>query len=212
MDLSRRPALKEDEAMTKPSSASHRGSRRRTQFSGTSAKAPDLAETARQAVISFLHDASVATAERDAARAPDAAEGPSTDSVGATSGIGAEEEDTSTWRSSSANRLHGAESAAVRAAAAGVATLERIEAAAAKVEADIAAALQKQAELQAGAGQAADAAVRGAQEAWLAAHSAAESDKRARISLRLVARWVTVTMALLFVAIVLLVVTATSVH
>ncbi|HET7018391.1 MAG TPA: hypothetical protein VFI65_31015 [Streptosporangiaceae bacterium] len=100
----------------------------------------------------------------------------------------------------------------MRAAAAGVATLERIEAAAAKVEADIAAALQTQAELQAGAGQAAEAAVRGAQEAWLAAHSAAESDKRARISLRLVARWVTVTMALLFVAIVLLVVTATAVH
>jgi len=209
--------------MTKPSSASgpprgeavrgtNRGSRPRTRISRTSAKAPDLAETARQAVISFLHDASVATAERDAARAPGAAGGESAATADATSGILAVQEDARSWSASSADRLKVAESAAVRAAAAGVATLERIEAAAAKVEADIAAALQAQAELQAGAGQAAEAAVRAAQESWLAARSAAESDKRARISLRLVARWVTVTMALLFVAIVILLVTATSVH
>ena len=57
-----------------------------------------------------------------------------------------------------------AESVAVRAAAAGVATLDRIEAAAAKVEADIRAALRAQAELRAGAGVAAEAAVRAAQE------------------------------------------------
>ncbi len=209
--------------MTKPSSASspphreavrgsHRGSRQGKQFSGTSAKAPDLAETARQAVISFLHDASVVTAERDAARAPGGTGGASGNPAGPTSDILAVPEDSSPWSASSADRLVVAESAAVRAAAAGVATLERIEAAAAKVEHDIAAALQAQADLQAGAGQAAEAAVRAAQEAWLAARSAAESDKRARISLRLVARWVTITMALLFVAIVVLLVTATTVH
>lgn len=208
--------------MTKPSSASsphrgtvrgsHRGSRQPKRFSGTSAKAPDLAETARQAVISFLHDASVATAERDAARAPGGAGGAPEDTTGAPSGTVAAEDETSPWSAFSADRLVVAESAAVRAAAAGVATLERIEAAAAKVEQDIAAALQAQADLQAGAGQAAEAAVRAAQEAWVAARSAAESDKRARISLRLVARWVTITMALLFVAIVILLVTATTVH
>ena len=208
--------------MTNPSSASgpprdeaargpHRGSRRRTAISGTPARAPDLAETARQAVVGFLHDASVATAERDAATAPDAVLGASGDTAGATSGILTAEDDAST-SSASADRLIVAESTAVRAAAAGVATLERIEAAAAKVEQDIAAALQAQAELQAGAGRAAEAAVRGAQEAWRAARSAAESDKRARISLRLIARWVTITMALLFVAIVLLLSTATSLH
>jgi hypothetical protein len=208
--------------MTKPSSASsqhreavrgsHRGSRQGKQFSGTSAKAPDLAETARQAVISFLHDASVATAERDSAKAPGSAGDAPRDTAGTTGNTLAAEGDTSPWSASSADRLVVAESAAVRAAAAGVATLERIEAAAAKVEQDIAAALQAQADLQAGAGQAAEAAVRAAQESWVAARSAAESDKRARISLRLVARWVTVTMALLFVAIVILLVTATTAH
>jgi GTP cyclohydrolase III len=100
----------------------------------------------------------------------------------------------------------------MRAAATGVATLERIEAAAAKVEHDIAAALEAHAELQAGAGRAAEAAVRAAQEAWTAAGSASESDKRARISLRMVARWTTITMALLFIAIIILIVTATTAH
>jgi hypothetical protein len=191
--------------MTKPSSVSRQPR--------TPVRVPDLAQTARQAVVSFLHDASVATAERDAARAPgtqaDTSASGGKDS--GTTGILAAE-DERPWSASSADRLAVAESAAVRAAAAGVATLERIEAAAAKVEQDIAAAHQAQADLQAGAGQAAEAAVRAAQEAWVAARSAAESDKRAGISLRLVARWVTVTMALLFVAIVILIVTATAVH
>jgi hypothetical protein len=154
----------------------YHGSRRGKRSVRNVPKAPDPAEAARQAVVGYLREASVATAERGAARAAEAEK----------------------------------ESEAVRAA--GVATLERIEAAAAKVEADIAAAIQRHAEIEAGAGQAAEAAVRAAQEAWRAARSSAESDKRARISLRLIARYVTITMALLFVAIVILIVTATAVH
>ncbi|HUD37934.1 MAG TPA: hypothetical protein VMR14_13600 [Streptosporangiaceae bacterium] len=184
----------------------------------TSAKAPDLAEAARQAVVGFLHDASVATAERESARPPGAAG--STGVAGSTgedtaspaNGVLAAKEDADTWSAASAGRPIVAESAAVRAAATGLATLERIEAAAAKVEEDIAAALRAHAELQAGAGQAAEAAVRAAQDAWVAAGSAVEADRKARISLHLVARYVTITMALLFVAIVVLVVTATTVH
>jgi hypothetical protein len=159
-------------------------------------------------VIGYLHDASVATAERGPGLAPGAV-GDAAPTAGG--GLATAEEPTH-WRTAPVTGPVAAESAAVRAAAAGAATLERIEAAAAKVEQDIAAALQAHADLQAGAGRAAEAAVRAAQDAWVAAGSAAESDKRARISLRLVARWATITMALLFIAIVILVVTATTVH
>jgi len=167
-------------------------------------------------VISYLHDASVATAERDQHPPPGAASDvapriPAQDATGRDGGRAVPEEPIR-WSAASAVSPVVPESAAVRAAAAGVATLERIEAAAAKVEEDIAAALQAHAELQAGAGQAAEAAVRAAQDAWVAARSAVEADKKARISLRLVARYVTITMALLFIAIVVLVVTATTVH
>jgi hypothetical protein len=185
----------------------HRGPRPGKRYSRTSARAPDLAETARKAVISYLHDASVATAERGQGLAPDTAG----DAAPTGGGLGTAEEPAH-WRTAPVTGTASAESAAVRAAAAGAATLERIEAAAAKVEQDIAAALQAHAELQAGAGRAAEAAVRAAQEAWEAAGSAAESDKRARVSLRLVARWATITMALLFIAIIILVATAAVVH
>ncbi len=209
--------------MTRPSSPSgtppgraaggdNRGSRQGKRPSRTSPKGPDLAEAARQAVVSYLHDASAATAEREAAGAPGAAPEAGGDAALTADGILAAEDDQGPWTGTAAPRPDVAESAAVRAAAAGAATLERIEAAAAKVEQDIAAAMQAHAELQAGAGQAAEAAVRAAQEAWVAARSASESDKRARISLRLVARYVTITMALLFVAIIVLLVTATTVH
>ncbi len=76
-----------------------------------------------------------------------------------------------------------AESVAVRAALAGVATLDRIEAAAAKVEADIRSALLAQAELQAGAGVAAEAAVRAAQASWIAARASEAAEGRARVIL-----------------------------
>jgi hypothetical protein len=186
----------------------HRGSRHGKRPSRTSARAPDLAEAAKKAVTSYLHEASVATAERGQGLAPGAAG----DAVPTAGGGLATAEEPTHWRAAPVTGPVSAESAAVRAAAAGAATLERIEAAAAKVEQDIAAALQAHAELQAGAGRAAEAAVRAAQDAWVAAGSAVEADKRARISLRLVARWATITMALLFIAIVILVVTATTVH
>jgi hypothetical protein len=160
-------------------------------------------------VVSFLHEASVATAEREHAGAP-AAGGDTIAGPAPTAGaVLPAEQEARPWSAASAGRPVGAEAVAVRAAAAGAATLERIEAAAAKVEEDIAAALHAHAELQAGAGRAAEAAVRAAQEAWDAANSAAESDKQARISLRLVARYATIAMALLVVAIVVLLVTAT---
>lgn len=166
------------------------------------ASAPDLAEVARQAVVSFLHDASAATAEREAAG-----------TLASTADDGsAVAFDPTSWTAATTASTAGAQSETVRAAAAGLATLERIEAAAAKVEEDIAVALQTQAELQAGAGRAAEAAVRAAQEAWMSADSAAESDRKARISLHLVVRYVTILMALLFIAIIVLIVTATSVH
>jgi hypothetical protein len=181
--------------------------------SGAAAKRPDLAEAARQAVVSFLHDASAATAERESAKMPGiTAVSASADPLGAAGGLLGAPDDRRPLSAAAIGPPVGPESAAVHAAAVGVATLERIEAAAAKVEQDIAAALQAHAELQAGAGRAAEDAVRAAQDAWVAAGSAVEADKRARVTLGLIARYVTITMALLFVAIVILLVTATTVH
>jgi hypothetical protein len=171
-----------------------------------------VAEAASQAVISFLHDASLATAERESTRVSDAQGEGAGDTPELVTGILAPPAEASPWSSASADGPIVPESSDVRATAAGVATLERIEAAAAKVEKDIAAALQAHAELQAGAGRAAEAAVRAAQEARVAARSAAASESKAHHSLRLIGRYVTITMALLFVAIIILVVTATIVH
>jgi hypothetical protein len=156
-----------------------------------SARGPDLAAAAREAVVGFLHDASAATAERESSRPP---------------------EDAIPWSAASAPRPAVAESAAVRAAAISVATLERIESAAAKVEADIASALQAHADLQAGAGAAAEAAVRAMQEAWAAADTAVEADLGAKVSLRRIARYVAVTIVLVVIAIVILALAATSAH
>jgi hypothetical protein len=193
--------------------------------SGTAAPdagAPDLAQAARDAVVSFLRDASAATAEREHGLAPAGAPDTASRTPGTPgNATGASESkaagslaapDEIPWSAASSARPAVPESAAVRAAAVSVATLARIEAAAAKVEADIATALRAHAELQAGAGEAAEAAVRAAQEAWMAAHTAVEADLQARVSLRHVARYVTITIALLIVAIVILAVTATSVH
>ena len=73
-----------------------------------------------------------------------------------------------------------ADSVALQAAAASIATLDRIEKAAAKVEADILAALRIQARLQAGAAVAAETAVRAAQVAWEAADAAVEAETRTK--------------------------------
>jgi hypothetical protein len=190
---------------------------------------PDVAAAAAEAVVRYLHNSSVATEERDLL--PDGAAAAA--GTGTATGTG-----TGTGTGTAAEGPHGdagplsaavdqampwrvawpdasqfsAESVAVNAAAVSVATLDRIEAMAAKLEADIAAAHRAQAKLQAGAGAAARAAVRAAQEAAEAALSAIEADKRAKISLIKVARYVEVTIVLLVIAMVILVVTATSVH
>jgi hypothetical protein len=105
-----------------------------------------------------------------------------------------------------------AESVAVRAAAAGVATLDRIEAAAAKVEADIRSALLAQAELQAGAGVAAEAAVRAAQASWIAARASEAAEGRARVILGVMTRYLAVTIALVAITVIFLVITAAVTH
>jgi hypothetical protein len=104
------------------------------------------------------------------------------------------------------------ESVAMRAAALSVATLDRIEAAAAKVEEDIRSALLAQAELQAGAGAAAEAAVRAAQESWIAARTSEAAEGRARAILRLMTRYLAVTIALVVITLIFLVLTASVVH
>ena len=179
------------------------------------AEAPDLAALAREAVVGFLHDASIATAQREATRA----DGAITQVKAATA--------TRTGNAVPGNAVPGnavtdgaretarppaAETAAWRAAGVSLAALDRIEATAAKVEADIAAALAAHAKLQAGAGTAAEGAIRAAQSAWVAANSAVEADSRAKIALRRVEHYVTITVALLVITIIILVVSATPVH
>lgn len=164
---------------------------------------PDLAEVAREAVVGFLHDASAATAEREASRRtgtePDA-------QADRDRGM-----PTARIRPNAASES-AADSVALKAAALSVATLDRIEAAAAKVEADIATALQAHAELQAGAGAAAEAAVSAAQAAWEAAGSAAESDRKAKVSLRLVARYAAMTTVIVIAELIIFVLFASSAH
>ncbi len=174
-------------------------------------------------MVSFLHDSSVATAEREGGRAA----GAGTDVVPRTGtaaqnaagagespagGVRPATQDVIPWSAATAASPVVAESATVRAAAVSMATLERIESVAAKVEADIAAALRAHAELQAGAGAAAAAAVRAAQAAWTAADTAVDADVRAKISLGKIVRMVALTGALLIIAIVILALAATSAH
>jgi hypothetical protein len=197
----------------------------RLRSSSAPARPPDLGALAREAVVGFLHDASMATAQREATRtggAPtDVAAATATQAGNAVTG-NAVTGSAVTGNAAAGNAVTNgagqtashsvAESAAWRAAAVSVAALDRIEATAAKVEADIAAALQAHAELQAGAGTAAEGAIHAAQSAWVAANSAVEADSRAKIALRRVEHYVSITVALLVIAIIVLVVTATSVH
>lgn len=174
---------------------------------------PDLGALAKEAVISFLHDASAATAERAATREETAAAGTS---AAATAGAGpgqadrisAADEPQSGQTAADASRAE-AESIAWRAASVSLATLDRIETAAASIEADIRAALEAQADLQAGAGAAAEAAVSAATSAWEAAATAVEADTRVKIALHRVEHFVTITVVLLIIALILVVVGAT---
>jgi hypothetical protein len=191
--------------------------------SPASIRPPDVAAVAAEAVVRFLHDSSVAVAERDDSRPAGAA----TDATAATAmaagngvmgeareavGTVAVAEDALPWSAASEASQLNAKSVALKAAAVSVATLDRIELMAAKLEADIISAHQAQAELQAGAGAAAEAAVRAAQAAWVAAREAAESDRQAKISLRKVAHYVEVTVVLLVMTMIIFVVVATSAH
>jgi hypothetical protein len=166
---------------------------------------PDLGALARDAVVSFLHDATLATAESEAAPVREAvtdAEAATTAAAGNTVGDGARD---------ASSRL-AAESVAWRAADASVAALDRIELAAAKIEADIATAYRAQADLQAKAGVAAEAAVRAAQSAWVAAVSAVDAEGRAKIIMRRIGQYLAVTVTLVVISIIMLAVTAGVAH
>jgi hypothetical protein len=190
------------------------------------AAAPDVAAAAREAVIGFLHDSSMGSP------APDTAQPAGTMLAPASTGLAPIPKSTVAVKvaadpangGSAALRVRipasmtsggsdsAAESLAVRAAVAGVATLDRIEAAAAKVEADIRSALRAQAELQAGAGVAAEAAVRAAQASWIAARASEAAEGRARVILGVMTRYLAVTMAILLVTLIFVVITAVVAH
>ncbi|HTT55102.1 MAG TPA: hypothetical protein VMH35_27250 [Streptosporangiaceae bacterium] len=157
-------------------------------------------------MINFLCAASNATAEREATRrAAGSAPQPAAGALTVEPSAGPKDAGSDPSR-------HTAESSAWRAAAMSADVLDQIEAAAAKVEADIAAATQAYEELQTGAAAAAEAAVRAAQSAMASADSAVQADTRARIALRRVEHYVTITVCILIIAIVILTVTATAAH
>jgi hypothetical protein len=196
----------------------HLGLGRRSRSGTAPHGPPDVAVLARDAVISFLNDASKATADREAGRAGAGVTGTggtATTTAGYPAGDRADSAVGLAVRTPvlapvppdalsqvAADRAAG--SAGWGAAAIGVATLDRIEAAAAKVEADIAIALRAYADLQAGAGAAAEAAVHAAQSAMASAGVATEAERQVRISLRQVRQYVVVTVVLLVVVIIVL--------
>ncbi len=202
----RRVAVLTDDAPRRPRS----GSRLRSK--DVQPGPPDLAALAKDAVISFLHDASTATAERAAAQAETAGPAPTAATAGAgpgqADGTCAADEPQSGQPATDASRAE-AESTAWRAASVSLATLDRIETAAASIEADIRAALHAQADLQAGAGAAAEAAVSAATSAWQAAGTAVAADSRVKIAVRRVEHIVAITVILLIIALILVVVGAT---
>jgi hypothetical protein len=201
----------------------HRRTRsgRRLRSSHVRTGAPDLGALAKDAVISFLHDASIATAEREAVRAETAEPGTGTAATAGTGltndrgeadGIRAAADEPLPGTAPAGARRADAESVAWRAASVSLATLGRIEAAAASIEADIRAAIRAQAELQAGAGAAAEAAVSAAASAWQAAGTAVEAEGRVKVALRRVEHFVTITVVLLIIAMIILVLGATPIH
>jgi hypothetical protein len=181
----------------------------------------DVGAVARDAVITFLQDASKATAERKAVRAgaagatvtaagADAAgAGPSmADEIAAT----AAEPEAMPWDAISAASRLPDDSDARRLAAISTAALDRIEAAAAKVEADIAVAHRAYTELQAGAGAAAEAAVHAAESAMASAGTAVEAERQVKISLRQVRQNVVITGVLVIIVIIVLALATSPVH
>jgi len=185
---------------------SRRRRRRQVPSSSDPAASPDLGVVAKQAVVTFLRDASMATAEREAARRTGG--GTAQDTGGA---LAVEESavpgDTGAGPSRSA-----AESEAWRAAAMSMDVLDQIEAAAARMEADIAAAVRAHEELRAGAADAAAAAVSAAESALAAAGATVRADKRAKVVLRRIEHYVALTVVILIIAIVILTITATAAH
>jgi hypothetical protein len=174
---------------------------------GTASHGPsDVGALAREAVISFLHDASNATAEREAVRAGEADGMPA-----AAPGPEAAPRDAFLNLPVTASPA-AAGSVAWSAAAISVAALDRLEAAAAKVEADIAVALRTYTDLQAGAGAAAEAAVNAAQSAMASAGVAVEAERQVRISVRQVRNYVVVTTVLLAVVIIVLALVTSTVR
>ena len=166
----------------------------------------DVGALAREAVISFMQDASKATAEREAVRAGAAATGAEATIVTGNTGIAASspEPEAMPRDAISAASDVAAESVAWRAA------LKRIEAAAAKVEEDIAVAHRAYVELQAGAG--AEAAVRAAESAMESAGTAVEAERQVKISLRQVRQNVVITTGLVAIVIIVLMLATTTVH
>jgi hypothetical protein len=193
-----------------PGSGPGRLHRRGRPSSHSPKKPPDLGNIARDAVASYLHDASMGLADQSGP-AVDSGIGIAGNLARSDGAIALAEPATSPVTTPAANDAD-AESVAWRAAAAGVATLDRIEAAAARVEADIADALRAQETLRDGAATAAEAAVRSAQSSWVAAGHAVEAESRAHVWLRRTEHCVTVTVALLVIAIVILVLTAVGLH
>jgi hypothetical protein len=204
---------------TQTSKSSGHGRRLR---SGTAPHGPpDVGALAREAVISFLQDASKATAEREAVRTSAAATDTGAtvtaaagDTAGEADGIlaAAAESEAMPLEAISVGGPPAAESEAWRLAAISAAALDRIEAAAAKVEADIAVAYRAYEELQAGAGAAAEAAVRAAESAMASAGTAVEAERQVRISLRQVRQNVVITFILVAIVIIVLAVVTSPVR
>lgn len=186
------------------------------------AAGPDVAAAAREAVIGFLHDSSMGSPAPETAQPPGTMPAPVPKGAGSTAAVKVAADPANGGSAALRVRIPAsmtsggsdaaAESVAVRAAVAGVATLDRIEAAAAKVEADIRSALLAQAELQAGAGVAAEAAVRAAQASWIAARASEAAEGRARVILGVMTRYLAVTMAILLVTLIFVVITAVVAH
>ena len=193
---------------TDTSGQRHLGRGRRPRSEAAPHGSPDVGALARKAVISFLEDASKATAEREAVRTGVAAtDAEATVAAGNTEIAATAPEPEAMPRDaiSAASAVAG-ESVAWRAA------LERIEAAAAKVEADIAVAHRAYGELQAGAGAAAEAAVRAAESAMASAGTAVEAERQVRISLRQVRQNVVISVVLVIIVIIVLELATTTVH
>jgi hypothetical protein len=195
-------------AARSPGGQRHLGRGRRLRSGTAPHSPPDLGALAREAVISFLQDASEATAERYAVPAGAAATGAGATVVTGNTEIvaAAPEPEAMPGDAISAASDVAAESVTWRAA------LERIEAAAAKVEEDIAVAHRAYVELQAGAGAAAEAAVRAAESARASAGTAVEAERQVRISLRQVRQNVVITMVLVIIVLIVLALASSNVH